>query len=98
MAITNKLLIEYVTPRLIERFGKHTILDKHDLSPEARFHAPKINGEAPVWSIVRLGGQAFNYAVIGTGKTPKRALECAGLEGWVEDAEKWAKEMEAANV
>lgn len=88
MKIKQSQLIEHVTPKLLERFGKNTSLDKHSLSPEAKFRAPKIDGENPVWSIITLGSQVFNHKIHGTGKTPQRALECAGLSGWVEDAEK----------
>ena len=92
MKISQKQLIKHVSPRLIERFGKNTSLDKHNLSPEAIAFAPKNEGQKPVWSILTLNGQAFSYTIHGTGKTPQDALKCAGLEGWIKDAEE-AEEM-----
>ena len=91
MKINQKQLLEHVAPRLVNRFGKNTSLAKHDLSPEMKFFAPKNDGERPIWSIVTLGTQAFSIKVHGSGKNPQGALKCAGLEGWIKDAEEEAR-------
>ena len=89
MKVKQKQLLEHVAPRLIERFGPNTALDKHDLFVEAKSKSPKMEGDRPVWSILTLGNQACTYVIHGSGKTPQRALKCAGLEGWVKDAEEY---------
>ena len=89
MKIKQDQLIEYIAPKLIKRFGVNTSLAKHPLPLDIKPFAPKIDGEKPVWSILTLGKSVFDQKVHGTGKTPQRALECAGLKGWVKDAEEY---------
>lgn len=94
MRLKNNELIEFCQPRLIEKFGKNTALAKFDLSPEARATAPRASGEPPVWSIITLGSEMFCNKIHGSGKTPKSALRCAGLEGLIDGAEKHYKEAQ----
>lgn len=70
MKIKQDQLIEYVAPKLIERFGVNTSLAKHLLPLNIKASVPKIDGEKPVWSILTLGKSIFDQKVHGTGKTP----------------------------
>lgn len=97
MRLTTKELLEYVKPILIEKFGKNTALDKHDLSPWAKASAPKARGENPTWSIITLGDTALNYKIHGAGATPASALKAAGLKGLIDDAKSEIQELLTSN-
>lgn len=87
MKIKQSQLLRFCEPRLHEKFGKNTMLGKFELSPQDKFKCTKNEGEKPVWSILTLGSKAFSFKIHGTGNTPQSALKCAGLEGWIKDAE-----------
>ena len=96
MKIKTQELLDYAAPKLIEKFGRNTRLDKFDLMPSEKAKSPCLKGPK-VWFIIKLGEVFGDYKHFGSGKTPKDALDAAGLEGLVEDL-KELKKKEASHV
>ena len=81
-------LIELSKSKLVEMFGPRTCLGKFDIAP------CKETEGLDLWQVITLK-EVGSCAIRATGPNARRALENAGLEGWIKDREDEINKAEA---
>lgn len=89
--LSNGELCELSKERLRIKFGARTHLGKFDLSAQVKNEEhskhKNVEGFKPLWQVLQFES-AVSYKIHGSGKSARAALIDAGLEGWIEDAER----------
>ena len=94
LRISNERWVSLSRDKLKEKFGPKAVLGRFELAPHALPKdliknsygdlADDVEPHCGRWAILEFS-ETGNYNVVGCGSTPKRALERAGLGGWVGD-------------